>query len=177
MLVSGQYSSLSQVVTSQTVRADWFQQGNQQVLSLRRTRTFCKFTQCSSDDIHLVHDSITFPNPRSLGSVEPDGMDFIHEGETSVLVGDVAELLQRRDVTSHGVDGFEGYDLGLPGIGLLQELLQVLHVIVAEHMLRNAAVADALDHRGVVASIREDLTACMIWDMCLITRLLQGQYT
>ena len=59
--------------------------------------------------------------------------------------------------TVHGVHGLEGDDLGHGDVHLAQELLQVVRVVVAEDVLRRAAVQDALDHGGVVPRVRENV--------------------
>lgn len=61
--------------------------------------------------------------------------------------------------TIHGVDGLKGHDLRFGRVGLLQHLAEMGHVVVAENEFLSAAVLDALDHRGMVACIRVDLTA------------------
>jgi hypothetical protein len=44
-------------------------------------------------------------------TIEPDGVNLVDEGEGSVLVGDIAELLQGRDCARHGVHRLESDDL------------------------------------------------------------------
>ena len=62
--------------------------------------------------------------------------------------------------TCHGVDGLEGDNLRYGHVHGAELSLQILRVVVAEDVLRPAAVTDAHDHRGMVAGVREDLTAC-----------------
>ena len=63
-------------------------------------------------------------------------------------------------VTCHGMNGFKCDDLGHVDGHLLQQLLQVARVVVTEDVLGHAAVANALNHRRVVAGVREDVTTC-----------------
>ena len=59
--------------------------------------------------------------------------------------------------TCHGVDRLEGDNLWHGHVDLAQQLFEVFRVVMSEDVLRSAAVTDAHDHRGVVASVREDL--------------------
>ncbi|EGW02312.1 hypothetical protein I79_006410 [Cricetulus griseus] len=56
-------------------------------------------TKSSRDDVKLVHNSITLPNPRTPGSIQSYSMDFIHEGQGPILVGHITQFLQRTDGT------------------------------------------------------------------------------
>ena len=61
-----------------------------------------------------------------------------------------------RDVAIHGIDGLENDNFrGVPLI-FLKEAFEMLQVVVPLDPLRAAALAHALDHRGVVLLIRED---------------------
>ena len=58
---------------------------------------------------------------------------------------DVAEFFQWTDGARHGVDRLEGDDLGRARPRLGQQLLEVGRVVVAEDVLRHAAVPDTLE--------------------------------
>lgn len=68
-------------------------------------------TQGSRDDVHLVHHSVAFSNSSSVFTIKTNGMDFINERESSILVGNVAKLLERWDGPAHRVDSLESDDL------------------------------------------------------------------
>ena len=57
----------------------------------------------------------------------------------------VAEIFQWADGAGHGMDRLEGHDLGRARPRLGQQLLQVGRVVVAEDVLRHAAVPDTLE--------------------------------
>ena len=57
------------------------------------------------------------------------------------------------------MDGLEGNNLWHGHVDLAEQLFEVFRVVVSEDVFRSAAVTDAHDHGGVVASVREDLTA------------------
>lgn len=63
-------------------------------------------------------------------------------------------------ITVHRVHSFKRHYFRRLGVRALQQLLQVFGVVVAEDEAFCAAVPDALNHRGVVPSVRVDLTPC-----------------
>ena len=67
-----------------------------------------------------------------------------------------ADRLDRGDVAVHRVDALEHDDLRRAARKFLQLLFEMLDVVVTENVLLAAAVADALDHRGVVLLVGED---------------------
>ena len=56
------------------------------------------------------------------------------------------------------MDSLEGDNLRYGHVHRAELSFQILRVIVAEDVLRPAAVTDAHDHRRMVSGIREDLT-------------------
>ena len=83
-------------------------------------------------------------------------MDFIEIGHRAVFLGDVTELRNRRDVAVHGIDAFEGDELGDIGIERVELAAEVIGIVVAEYLAGRAAVADAFDHRSMVERVRQD---------------------
>ena len=67
----------------------------------------------------------------------------------------IVKLIQ----TCHGMDGFKCHNLGNCWIHLLQKCLQMVWVIVFKDVFGNLTVSDTLNHGGMVASIRENLTS------------------
>ena len=55
--------------------------------------------------------------------------------------------------TIHGVHSLKSNDLWGGGFRLAQEFLQVFGIIMAEDILWNPTVTDALDHGGMIPSI------------------------
>jgi len=56
------------------------------------------------------------------------------------------------------VNGLKRDDLGQRDVGLGEQLVEVSGVVVTKQVLGHAAVADAVDHRRVVARVRKHLT-------------------
>lgn len=63
--------------------------------------------------------------------------------------------------TIHRMNSFKGHNFWYIGIHLLQELLQMVRIIVSEHMFLGHAGSDALYHRGMVSSVREEVHTLM----------------
>jgi len=86
-------------------------------------------------------------------------MNFIVKGNGTVLVGQIADGLDRGNTTTHRVDTFESDDLGGLLGNSLELGLKIGHVVVFPDDLFGARVLDTLDHRGVVGSIGKDDTS------------------
>lgn len=61
-------------------------------------------TEGTGDDVHLVHDSVSVPDPSSSGPVQTHGVHFVHKGQSAKLVGSVTHFFQR----AHGPCGEHG---------------------------------------------------------------------
>ena len=66
-------------------------------------------------------------------SVQAHCVDFVDECESILFVGQIADLLDGRDASRHGINRLEYDHLGPGDVKLLQELLQMFQVIVAPH--------------------------------------------
>lgn len=127
----------------------------------------------TSDNVDAVHDSSfdrfnriascsvsleveMFGDASTTRSIHADGVDFIEEGDSTVLVGEVADLFDGPNGAAHRVHALESDDLGLVLGVLLQLGLKVLEVVVLEDDLLGAAMANALDHGRMVHVVGED---------------------
>ena len=84
---------------------------------------------------------------------------LVHKGKCAILVSHITQVLQGTNITSHGVHSLKSHNLGRARGRLLQELLQVLGVIVAEDEPLGTTVTDPLNHWSMVPCIWIDLTA------------------
>ncbi len=89
-------------------------------------------------------------------TVKPDRVNLIEIGHRAVMLGDVAQLGDRRDVAVHRIDGFEANELRPLGRQTGEQLGQMRGVVVAEDQPLGPAVADARNHRGMVHRVRQD---------------------
>merc|ERR1711971_490366 len=64
--------------------------------------------ESAGENVDLGADSVPFSHPCTASSVQPDGMHLVDEGEGTMTMGHVAQLLQGADGSGHGVDRFEG---------------------------------------------------------------------
>jgi hypothetical protein len=108
------------------------------------------------DDRQPVHQPLALGDAAAARAVHADRVHFVQIGHCAVFVGEVAEFPDRRDVAIHRIDGFKGDDLWRARIGGRKLGLEVRHRIVLEDDPLAFRVADALDHRSVVAGIRKD---------------------
>ena len=98
-----------------------------------------------------VAEALALGDAAAARAIEADGMNLVEIGHGAVRVRDVAELGDRRDVAVHRVDGFERHELRRATDRCRASLrVEVRRVVMGEDARRSAAVADALDHRGVV---------------------------
>ena len=86
-------------------------------------------------------------------------MHFVEIGDRAELVGDIADLLDRRDVAIHRIDALEGDELGHFGPEFGQLAVEVFRIVMRPDLVRSTAVPDALDHRGMVKRVGEDHAA------------------
>ncbi len=82
-------------------------------------------------------------------------MHFVEIGHRAVFVGEIADFLDGRDVTIHRIDRFKGNKLRCLRVSCRKLGFEVLQVIVLPDHALALGVANALDHRCVVAGIGE----------------------
>ena len=108
------------------------------------------------DDVDPVHDAVALGNAPAARAVDADRVHLVEVGQRAILVGEIADRRDRRDMPVHGVDALEGDDLRRAGRQRLELRLEIGDVVVAEDAFLALPVADALDHRRVVLLVRED---------------------
>ncbi len=109
------------------------------------------------DDGEAVHQAFALGNAAAARAVHADGMHFVEIGHRAVLVGEIAEFLDRRNVAIHRIDGFEGNDLRRARIGCRQAWLRGRRTELCLKMTRSHLEwRIALDHRSVVPGVRKD---------------------
>mmetsp|Transcript_76034 Transcript_76034/g.180955 ORF Transcript_76034/g.180955 Transcript_76034/m.180955 type:complete len:200 (-) Transcript_76034:587-1186(-) len=118
-------------------------------------------SQCTVDDIHLVHDSAQLWRAPSSFAKKPCGMALVDKDLGVVSCSQVTYLLQGSDVTIHGEHAICD-NQSVPR--LVHEgnknLLQVFQVQVLVAMPLCLAQANAIDDGGMVKSIGYD---CILW--------------
>ena len=112
--------------------------------------------QGAVDDREPVHQPALLGDAAAMRPVEADGVDLVEIGHRAIAVGEIAEILDRRNIAVHRIDRFESDQLGPVGPHVAQQLLEMRRIAVAEYALLDPAVADAFDHRGVVPGVRQD---------------------
>src|ERR1700732_1859838 len=102
-----------------------------------------------------MHCAVAFGDPTAARAVTPTSMDLVEIGHRAIPLGDIANLCDGCDIAIHRIDRLEADQLRPPRIGAHQAVLKVDGVVMAENLVPGAAMADALDHRGVVSRIGE----------------------
>ncbi|KAH3662591.1 hypothetical protein OGAPHI_005843 [Ogataea philodendri] len=136
------------------------------------TNSSKRLTQSTGDDINTVHHGGVvrrsntgfqvglkvqmFGNTSSMRTVHTDGMDLVQESESTVLVGQITDLLNRSNRTTHGVDTLKRNQFWSGFRVLSQHGLQLLQIVVFEDVLSCSGVADSHNHRRMVQSVREN---------------------
>ena len=80
-------------------------------------------------------------------------MNFVQIGQGAMLVRDVTDTRDRRDVTVHAVDAFESHDLGARGVDAGHQLIKMVNVVMAKDEPFCPGPADSLDHGVVVLRV------------------------
>jgi hypothetical protein len=82
-----------------------------------------RLAQRAFDDGDAVRRFIALGNAAAARAVHADGVNFVAIGERVVLVGQVADRVDRRDVAVHRIDAFETRSAwGIPGLPLPEAL-------------------------------------------------------
>ena len=63
------------------------------------------------DDVDAVHHALALGDAAAARAVKADRMHFVEIGQRVVLLGEVADRLDRRDVAVHRIDALEHDDL------------------------------------------------------------------
>ena len=83
-------------------------------------------------------------------------MDLVDIAHRLVLLADVEDFLDRRDVAVHRIEALEHDQLGALERFGGEQFFEMGDVVVAPHLLLAAGAPDAFDHRIVVQRIGED---------------------
>jgi hypothetical protein len=114
-----------------------------------------------------VHDAILLGDAAAAGPIKANRMHLVEIGEGVIFDGEIADRRDRGDVAVHRIDALEDDELRRSCRIFRQQLFEMLHIVVTEDVLHAAAMANALDHRGMVLLVGEDHKA---WDQTLQRR-------
>lgn len=77
-------------------------------------------------------------------------MHLVEVGKRTILLGEITNRRDWRDVPVHGVDAFESDDLGRALRNFSKFCFEVSNVVVTKNVLLALPVADTLDNGRVV---------------------------
>ena len=106
-----------------------------------------------SDPIRDAFPIRDAPSPRSVHS---NRVNLVQISHCAVLLGDIANLGDRSDASTHGINRLERYDLRRIGRALRQLFRQILYIIVLPNLFFRLRVPDSFNHGSVVHLIRKD---------------------
>jgi hypothetical protein len=110
----------------------------------------------SLDHVDAPHHALQLGHAAAARAVHADRVHLVQIGHGAILLGEVANALDRRYVAVHRIEALEHDQLGLRRIGGLEQLFQVPHVVVPEDLLLTSGLAHALDHGIVVEGVGQD---------------------
>ena len=108
------------------------------------------------DHVDAPHHALLLGHAAAARTIHADGVHLVQIGHRAILLGEVANALDRRKVAVHRIEALEHDELGLRRIGRLQQILEMLHVVVPEDLLLAPGLAHALDHGIVVEGVGQD---------------------
>ena len=111
------------------------------------------------DNVDAAHQALALGDTAAARAVHADGMDLVQIGQRTVPFGDVEDRGDRRDVAVHRIDALEGDDFRHVRAVFAKQPVEVGRVVVLPDPPLGLRVADALDHRGMVALVGEDHAA------------------
>ena len=112
--------------------------------------------QRAFDNVDPVRGFVALRNAAAVIAIHAHGVNLVDIGQRVVFFGKVANLVNRRHVSVHRIDAFESDHLGGGRILSSKKFLEIHDIIVPEHALVAARIADARDHAGVVQLVRKD---------------------
>ena len=113
------------------------------------------FCQRAFEDIDARGGAVAFGDSAAMRPVHADRVHLVDIGQRPVAFGEIADLVQRRDIAVHRVQAFAQDQFRPVRVGGAQQLLEMLDVVVAPHLLFGAGFAHALDHGIVVERVGE----------------------
>ncbi len=115
-----------------------------------------RLAQRTFDNGYALCRLVSVGNAAAFLAVHADRVNLIDIGQRIVLVGQVADSVDGRDVAVHGVNAFERDQLRKVWIFRSEQFLEMRDIIVAKDPLFAARIADARDHAGVVQLVGKD---------------------
>ena len=103
-----------------------------------------------------VKHTVTFCNASTTRPVHSDRVDLIEVSHCAEILGDIAKLSDRSDVTIHQIDRYEADHFRALGRQRRQDAGEVVRVIMPEDVLFDPAIANARNHGSVVERNRYD---------------------
>ena len=117
-----------------------------------------RLAERAGDDVYAVARAGQRRRSATLLAEMPGRMAVVDQDQRAVTVGKFADLLQLGDIAVHREYAVAGDELEprARGVGLLQAVLELVHVRIGEAVALRLAEPHAVDDRGVVEAVGND---------------------
>ena len=110
-------------------------------------------------DVDLFVETKVLGHAAAVRPVHEAGVRFVEKDARAVPLAHIDDVGKRADIAVHRVNAFKRNQLGDCGVLCREQLLEVRHIVMAEHALLGPRVADSGDHAGVIKLVRKDNAA------------------
>ena len=114
-------------------------------------------TEGTHDKVYFISQSEMVTDASSISAEYSDSMCFIYHDTGIVFVFQTDNFWQRSQITFHGEDTIYNNQFNGIGIAFLELFLQIFHVIVLVLELAGERQSTAVNNRGVVTFITDDI--------------------
>ena len=97
----------------------------------------------------------------ALAAEHAEAVGVVHHGEAAVLLADLGQLGQARDVALHRVDALDDQQLGGVGVAGGEDIAEVVGAVVREPLDGGAGDLDAVPEAGVEVLVGQDDVALL----------------
>src|SRR5262249_1749832 len=105
-----------------------------------------RFSQRALDHVNAGGGLVAIANAAAPRSVHADRVHFIAVGHGAVTLGEVADCVYRRNITVHGIEGFEHNQFWACRLCSFEQFFEMTEIIVTPDLLFAAGLPHAFDH-------------------------------
>ena len=114
-----------------------------------------RFAQGTLNNIDSMRQAFTFADATAMRTIHANRMNFIKISQGSMLFTNVQNFCHGSNIPIHRVNALESHQLRtVPTSG--QFAIKIFHIIVCPDHFISFRVANALNHRGMVLTVRQD---------------------
>ena len=114
-----------------------------------------RLAEGARQDVDPVHHALQFVSPAAARADEAGGVRIVHHHQRAVAPGQLADLPEPRDRAVHREHPVGRDEAHARGGGVLERLLELVHVVVGIAQAPRLAEADAVDDAGVIERVAD----------------------